>query len=252
MDFFLPFSLSLIAGLSTTAGAGFLFLYRNISNNTLHFFLGLSAGVMLYLSFIELLPESIQHIGFAFGNLLFFSGILFMAIVDRFFPHSLLFNTNCQKERCDNRLYSTGVMVAIGLALHNFPEGVTVFMGSYVNIEFGAVLALAITLHNIPEGIAIAVPILAATKSKMTALKYGFLAGIIEPIGGLFAYFILRPYLETDLVYALFAVVAGVMVYISFDELLPVCFKCDLKHVPIAGISLGMILAALSILFLNG
>lgn len=252
MEFYLPLILSLIAGLSTTVGAGFLFLYRNISKNTLHFFLGLSAGVMLYLSFIELLPESIHHIGFAFGNVLFFSGIFFMALVDRFFPHYLLGSSTCTNEQCDRKLYSTGIMVAIGLALHNFPEGVTVFMGSYVNIEFGTVLALAITLHNIPEGIAIAVPILAATKSKMEALKYSFLAGIIEPIGGLFAYFILRPYLETELVYAIFAAVAGVMVYISFDELLPVCFKCDLKHVPIAGISIGMMIAAFSILFLNG
>lgn len=252
MDFFLPFILSLIAGLSTTAGAGFLFIYRNLSKNSLHFFLGLSAGVMLYLSFIELLPESIHHIGFAFGNLLFFSGIFFMAIVDRFFPHYLFGASACTNEQCDRKLYSTGIMVAIGLALHNFPEGVTVFMGSYLNIEFGIVLALAITLHNIPEGIAIAAPILAATGSKVKALKYSFLAGIIEPVGGLFAYFILRPYLGTDLLYVVFALVAGVMVYISFDELLPVCFKCDLKHVPIAGISLGMILAALSILFLNG
>ncbi len=250
MDLYLPFVLSLIAGLSTTAGAGFLFLYRNISKNVLHFFLGLSAGVMLYLSFIELLPESIHHIGFAFGNLLFFSGISFMAIIDRFFPHYLLGKINCIKENCNRRLYSTGIMVAIGLALHNFPEGITVFMGSYVNTEFGIVLALAITLHNIPEGIAIAAPIFAATGSKVKAFTYSFLAGIVEPVGGLFAYFILRPYLSTELLYAVFASVAGIMVYISFDELLPVCLKCDLKHIPIAGITLGMIIASLSILFL--
>ncbi len=206
----------------------------------------------MYLSFIELLPESIHQIGFAYGNLLFFSGIFFMALVDRLFPHYLIGKTNCAKGPCDRKLYSTGIMVAIGLALHNFPEGVTVFMGSYVNIEFGIVLALAITLHNIPEGIAIAAPILAATGSSVKALKYSILAGIIEPIGGLFAYFILKPYLGTDLLYVVFTLVAGVMVYISFDELLPVCFKCDLKHVPIAGISLGMIIAALSILFLDG
>lgn len=252
MDFYLPFLLTLTAGLSTTAGALVFYFYKSISKNTLNFFLGMSAGVMLYLSFVELLPESIDHIGFPYGNMLFFVGIFVMALIDRLFPHHLLGTSACKSGACDHKLYATGVMVAVGLALHNFPEGVTVFMGSYVDIKFGAVLAFAIALHNIPEGIAIAAPIIAATGDKMKGLRYSFLAGIVEPIGGVCTYFLLKPYLSTDFIYAIFALVAGVMVYISFDELLPLCFKCEMKHIPIAGITFGMIVAAFSIMFLNG
>jgi len=252
MEFYLPFILSLIAGLSTVFGAVLFYFYKSITKNTLNFFLGMSAGVMVYLSFIELLPESIRHIGFTSGNILFFVGILFMALIDRFFPHHLISKSGCKNGQCDHTLYTTGIMVAVGLALHNFPEGVTVFMGSFTNIEFGAVLAFAIALHNIPEGIAIAAPIIAATGDKMKGLKYCFLAGVVEPIGGLCAYFLLRPYLSSDLIYVIFALVAGVMVYISFDELLPLCFKCEMKHIPITGITMGMMMAAFSIMFLNG
>ena len=245
--FLIPFLLSFIAGISTIFGALLYFSVKNINKHSLIFSLGLSAGVMIHISFIELLPLSIKSIGFMRGNILFFVGIVVIALIDALIPHTYLYKNICVDNKMEKKLYSAGFMIALGLALHNFPEGVAVFMSSYSNFSFGLVLALAITIHNIPEGLAIAAPIYHATKSKLTALRYTFIAGIMEPIGGFVSFILLRPFMTDNLLYSIFAVVAGIMVYISFDELLPVCLKHENKYVPIFGITLGMLIAALSL-----
>lgn len=252
MTSWIPFLLSVAAGLSTVVGASVFFFHKTISDTTLHFSLGMSAGVMLYLSFLELLPESIQHIGSVNGHMMFFLGMIIMAFIDRFFPHHILKRLTCKGKNCDQKLYGTGLIVAIGLALHNIPEGSTVFMGSYVDLSFGFLLAAAIALHNIPEGVAIAAPLIKATGSKMVGLKYALVAGFAEPAGAFISFILLKPYLQSDLVFYLFAGVAGVMVYISFDELLPICFRCKSQHISLFGIMTGMCIAFLSIFLMNG
>jgi ZIP family zinc transporter len=247
----IPFLLTLLAGLSTVVGS-FIFLSRPFrSRKFISFFLGLSAGVMIYLSFIELLPYSIGHSGFLKANMYFFLGIIVMAIIDFILPHHYLEEKICPKQNnADRRLLSTGIVVTLGLIIHNFPEGMAVFLSSFTDVRLGVLLAIAIAIHNIPEGIAVAAPIYHATQSKGKAIKYAFISGMAEPLGAIIAYLLLRPYLNQDILSCIFAIVAGIMVYISFDELLPACFKEDHGHGAILGIITGMIIVSLSLLFL--
>lgn len=247
----IPFLLTFLAGLSTVAGS-LIFLSHTFSNKKfIGFFLGISAGVMIYLSFIELLPYSIKGIGFLSANIFFFMGIIFMAFIDFLIPHQYLEEKVSGKSVVfDRALLSTGFVVTLGLIIHNFPEGMAVFLSSFSNMKMGFLLAIAIAIHNIPEGIAVAAPIYHATKNKGLAIKYAFISGMAEPFGAIISYFLLRPYLDNNIISYVFAVVAGIMVYISFDELLPACFKDDQGHRAILGIIIGMITAFCSMLFL--
>lgn len=246
-----PFILTLIAGLSTVIGS-LIFLFCGFRKRKfLGFFLGLSAGVMIYLSFIELLPYSIEHLGFLRANIIFFVGIGVMALIDFFLPHHYLEERICRRQPVfDRRLLSTGVVVTLGLIIHNIPEGMAVFLSSFTNIKLGFLLALAIAIHNIPEGIAVAVPIYQATESKGKAIKYAFISGMAEPLGAIIAFLLLKPYLNSNTLSYIFALVAGVMVYISFDELLPASFRDKQGHHAIMGIITGMIVVSFSLLFL--
>lgn len=247
----IPFLLTLLAGLSTVAGA-FIFLSRPFHGKKfISFFLGLSAGVMIYLSFVELLPYSIKYSGFLKANTYFFIGVIIIAIIDFLLPHHYLEEKMCLgKNIADRRLLSTGIVVTLGLIIHNFPEGMAVFLSSFTDMKLGILLAIAIAIHNIPEGIAVAAPIYNATQSKNKAVKYAFISGMAEPLGAVIAYLLLRPYLNQDILSCIFAIAAGIMVYISFDELLPACFKEDRGHGAILGIITGMIIVSLSLSFL--
>lgn len=177
-----PLLLTLLAGLSTVLGS-FIFLSRHFRKRKfIGFFLGLSAGVMIYLSFVELLPYAITNMGFMYANLFFFIGIIVMAIIDFLLPHAYLEEKMCPKQNIvDHRLFSTGVVVTLGLIIHNFPEGMAVFLSSFTDIKLGVLLAIAIAVHNIPEGIVVAAPIYHATQSKSKAIKYAFISGMAEP-----------------------------------------------------------------------
>ncbi|MFZ2206133.1 MAG: zinc transporter ZupT [Microgenomates group bacterium] len=248
---YIPFLLTLLAGLSTVVGSMIFLSHKFRKKEHIGFFLGLSAGVMIYLSFIELLPYSIKHIGFLSTNVYFFIGIIVMALLDFFIPHNYLEEKMCRTENVvDRKLLSTGFMVTLGLIIHNIPEGIAVFLSSLTDIKLGMLLAIAITIHNIPEGIAVAAPIYHATLSKAKAIKYAFISGMAEPIGAIAAYFLLKPYLNLGILSYIFALVAGIMVYISFDELLPACFRDDYGHRAILGIVIGMIIVSLSLILL--
>jgi len=247
----IPFLLTFVAGLSTVVGS-FIFLSKRFSQrNYLGFFLGLSAGAMIYLSFMELLPLSIKTIGFFYTNLFFFLGIILMTLIDFLIPHRYLEEKICINKKIANpKLFSTGLVVSLGLIIHNLPEGMAVFLSSYGNLKLGILLAFAIALHNIPEGMAVATPIYHATRSKLKAIKYAFFSGITEPIGGLIAFLFLKPYLNQNILSFIFSIVAGIMVYISFDELLPACFRDGQGHRAILGVIIGMVVVSISLLFL--
>jgi len=250
-EIIIPFLLTILAGLSTVVGS-LIFLSSTFRKRRfISFFLGLSAGVMIYLSFIELLPYAIKEIGFSSANLFFFIGIIVMALIDFILPHHYLEEKICPRQNIiDPKLLSTGLVVTLGLIIHNFPEGMAVFLSSFTNIRFGILLAIAIAIHNIPEGIAVAAPIYHATQSKSKAIKYAFISGMAEPLGAVIAYLLLKPYLDQNILSYIFALVAGVMVYISFDELLPACFREGHGHRAILGIVSGMIIVSISLLFL--
>jgi len=247
-NWLLPFLFPTIAGIFTLLGGLLFFQVKKIHSHALHFSLGLSAGVMIYLSFMELLPHAILDIGFLTANIFFFLGILFMSILDYLMPHSYIASKLCSSGENDRKLFKAGFMITSGLAIHNFPEGIAVFIGTVSDLSLGFLLMVAIALHNIPEGIAVAAPIYYSTKSKMRAFKYVFLTSIMEPIGAVAAFALFAPWLSEQLVAYIFSVVAGIMVYIAFDELLPVCMlNSEKKQIPIIGLLVGMMLMAISL-----
>lgn len=247
----IPFLLTLMAGLSTVAGSLIFLNHIFCKRSFLGFFLGLSAGVMIYLSFSELMPYSVKSLGFLKANIFFFIGIVLMALVDLFLPHHYLEEKMCRRYNIvDRRMLSTGLVVTLGLIIHNFPEGMAVFLSSFSDIKLGLLLALAITIHNIPEGIAVAAPIYHATQNKAKAIKYAFISGMAEPLGAIISYLLFKPYLSQNILSYVFSLVAGVMVYISFDELLPACFRDKYGHRAILGVVTGMIIVFLSLLII--
>lgn len=243
--------LTTIAGLATLLGSSVIFFVKKQKPSYLNIAMGFAAGVMIFVSLTELLNESIENIGYLKAILSFFAGIIIIYLIDVFIPHSY------EAETCSNssikekhKLKRCGIMVAVGIAIHNFPEGIAVFFSSVLNIKLGIAIALAIALHNIPEGIAVAMPIYYATGSRIQAFWYSFLSGIAEPIGAILAFVFLQSFLTLEFLSIIIGAVAGIMVFISFDELLPFAYKQEDSHVTILGIFLGMGLMALSLYFL--
>ncbi|MFH1857893.1 MAG: zinc transporter ZupT, partial [Candidatus Omnitrophota bacterium] len=239
MQIVIPLALAFLAGIFTVVGSLVAFFIRDLKKQYLQFALGASAGVMIYLSFVELLHLAINGIGFFLSNIAFFAGIALMMLVDFFIPHVYL-GEGCRTER-EKKFMSAGIFTAIGLGIHNLPEGMAVFVTALGDIRLGIAIAFAIALHNSPEGIAVSMPIFYATKSRGKALLYSFVSGIAEPIGAIIALLLLRPFLNATVLFLSFAFVAGVMVFISFDELLPLSYEEDGHHVSITGLLAGMI-----------
>lgn len=241
----LPLLLTVLAGLSTVLGSLIYLSSGKICKENFVFFLGMSAGVMIYLSLIEFLPEGIKIIGLTNANLVFVFGIACTFIIDKILPQH---HIECQCSSQENKaLLKMGLFVAVALALHNLPEGIVVFVSSLKELRVGVYLAIAIAIHNIPEGIAISAPIYEATKNKFLALKYSFYSALAEPIGAIMAYLFFGKYLNDYSLGYIYAFVAGVMIFISFDELLPTCFKHKKNYSSIAGILFGFAVVAFSL-----
>ncbi len=245
----LPLLLSFLAGIFTVIGSLVTFFIRDFKRVYLQFFLGLSGGVMVYVSFVELLPEAINNIGALKANIAFFSGIILVMLLDFFIPHEYIAE-RVKPDTHDKKLMAAGIFTAIGIAIHNFPEGLAVFMSALVDIKLGVALAIAIALHNIPEGIAVAMPIFYATKSRKKAFWYSFLSGFAEPAGAVVAILVLMPFLSQAVLSFSLAFVAGIMVFISFDELLPLSCQGDGYHVSILGVIIGMAIMAASLILM--
>jgi len=255
--------LTLVAGLSTGIGSGIAYFIKKPKIVYLSFSLGLSAGVMIYISFMELLPGAIDDLGKVCGELLakvwalaaFFIGIAVMAVIDLLVPeqenpHEYAGLDEPTARPAGSKLMRTGLMTALAIAIHNFPEGLATFAAALGDLKLGVFIAIAIAIHNIPEGIAVSVPIFFATNNKNKAFFYSFLSGLSEPVGAIIGYLILMPFLTPALLAALLAFIAGVMIYISLDELLPMAHRYGHGHLVIAGIVAGMLIMAISLLML--
>ncbi|GAA5415967.1 zinc transporter ZupT [Paraliobacillus ryukyuensis] len=256
------FGLTLIAGLATGIGSLLAFFSSTTNTKFLSFVLGLSAGVMIYISLIEIIVQArvplIQFAGPLAGNYLtlagFFGGMVFIALIDNFIPkqgnpHELKKVEDMQQATPkDPILLKVGSFTAFAIAIHNFPEGIATFTSALEDPKLGIAITVAIAIHNIPEGIAVAVPIYFATGSRKKAFNLSFLSGLSEPAGALVAFLFLTPFLNDVLFGIMFAAVAGIMVFISLDELLPAAKQYDETHIPIYGLIIGMIIMAISLI----
>ena len=248
-----PLGLTLLAGLATGVGAVIALLFKGVPPMMLRLMLGFSAGVMLYVSFTELLGAGITALGFAGGNLAFFGGVAAMAVIDMLVPHEFLAERLPVTEGRHRGVLKAGLLTAVGLMIHNFPEGMAVFASAVQDPSLGISLAVAIGLHNIPEGIAVAMPIYAATQRRKPAFLISLASGLAEPLGALIAGLWLLPFLNAQVLGGVLAAVGGLMVYISFDEILPVTYQHEgsdgprLAHEAIIGVIGGMLVMALSL-----
>jgi len=219
--------LSVIAGLATLIGATIVFLSKSTNKKTLAIALGFSSGVMLSVSFMDLIPSANAllvkamnyKLSVIFSVLVVALGIFLASLLDRFVPHQEFDEETGESPH--KNLYKVGFVSMLAIGLHNFPEGIATFMAGYENLSLGITIALAISLHNIPEGIVVAMPIFYATGSKKKAFKYAFLSGIAEPIGAFLAFLVLRPFINDIVLGAILALVSGIMIYVVIEELLP-------------------------------
>lgn len=261
------FGLTLFAGLSTGIGSAIAFFAKRTNTSLLSVSLGLSAGVMIYISFVELYTSSLSAMSEIYGEmegqlysmLAFFVGIALIMAIDflvpeRDNPHEMHEIEDLQKVNPNptsiNRLMRTGMISALVIAIHNFPEGMVTFLTALEEPSLGLPIAIAIAIHNIPEGISVSVPIYYATGKKAKAFWVSFGSGLAEPLGALVGYLVLRPYLTPSLFSLLNAMIAGIMVYISLDELLPAAEKYGKHHHAILGLIGGMALMAITLVVL--
>ena len=257
------FMITLFAGLATGIGSLIAFLAKNTNKKFLSVSLGFSAGVMIYVSMVEIFVKAKDSLILARGEKLgswltviaFFGGMLLIAIIDKFVPsgenpHEVrsIPSEEDEEERNRRGLLRTGLFTALAIAIHNFPEGLATFVSALSDMKIAIPIAVAIAIHNIPEGISVSVPIYYATGDKKKAFMYSFLSGMAEPVGALVGYFLLRNFFNDLSFGIIFAMVAGIMVFISLDELLPAAKEYGEHHLSIYGLILGMIVMAVSLL----
>jgi len=252
--------LALGAGLSTLIGSFLGLVMRNPGPKFISFTVGFSAGIMIFISFGEFLSGAIttEGVGHLKAHIAFFSGMAGYFLIDLLVPHDYLgqhdhaqnphdlhgLNTHPTMER-------TGILVALGLSIHNIPEGMAIFVAGVKDIQLGFAVAVAIAVHNIPLGLAISAPIYNATGSRKRAFLWSFLAGLSGIIGACLAAIVLMPFLSDTVMGFVFAVVGGIIVVIAIDELVPAAKELSHEHSPIVGVIAGMIVAMVSLWFLE-
>lgn len=289
----IAFLITLFAGLSTGVGGAIAFFTKRTNKTLLSVSLGFSAGIMIYVSFVELLSDSFDTLREIYGGmtgefyaiLSFFAGVFVIAIIDRLVPeranphemHSVE-ELKCLSEKrgategaikgvgrrknkgktvrlegkreIDHKMLRIGLFTALVIAIHNFPEGMVTFLSGLKDIKIAIPIAIAVAIHNIPEGIAVSVPICYATGNRKKAFWLSLVSGLSEPLGAIVGYLLLAPFLTEAMLGVLFGMIAGIMVYISFDELLPAAEEYGKHHHAIYGLIGGMAVMSLSLLFL--
>jgi zinc transporter, ZIP family len=286
----LAFLVTLGAGLATGIGSLLAFTRKKPGDKFLAFMLGLSAGVMIYVSLVEIFQKAVVSLtaatgdsgtGYMWATIGFFAGFIVIAVIDKIFGHfhdhgettavtgdvhaghdhthhddahdidvsGMVTELNATEEKERRGLMRMGLFTALAIAIHNFPEGLATFMATIQEPALGVAFAVAIAIHNIPEGVAVSIPIYRATGSRIKAFWYSFASGLAEPVGAVVGYFLLLQFINEYFFGVVFAGVAGIMIYVSLDELLPTAKRYD-HHLPIMGVFVGMaIMAASLVLF---
>ena len=272
----LALGLTLFAGMATGIGSLIAFTAKRTNHRFLSVSTGFSAGVMLYVSFVEIFPKGVKemtqdkgdHLAYLYTTIGFFAGILLIGLIDNLIPsaenphemHSdaetaILHNQKTTSP--DAKLLRMGLFTALAIGIHNFPEGLATFLSAMRNPKLGVAIAIAVALHNIPEGISVSVPIYYASGSRRRAFFYSFISGFAEPIGAGIAYLVLILFagpgaeISSMLMGTLFAGVAGIMVYISLDELLPTSRAYGKGHDSLLGLVGGMLVMAISLVMMR-
>lgn len=264
----LAFSVTLLAGLATSVG-GLLAVRDQVrERGTLAFALAFSAGAMIFVSFLEILPKGVAALSEEYGDTagqsatygMFFAGVALVAGIDRLLPASLNPSEIEGREgslsetdvRNNARLMRSGVLVAAVVSLHNLPEGLSTFVATLDDPRVGITLGIAIAIHNVPEGIAVAAPIYGATGDRRKAFWYACGSGIAEPLGAVLGYVALTLLIPEEAFGVVFGLVAGMMVFISIDELIPAAQRYQTRpHQSIYGLVGGMFVVALSLVLLS-
>lgn len=258
-DVLFALSLTLVAGLATGAGSILSLFTKKTNTKFLASSLGFSAGVMIYVSMIEIFQKSRTYLssytnesnGYWLAVAAFFTGILFIGIIDFLVPSAEgdigHLHDQSKNEKILNRM---GLMTALAIGIHNFPEGMATFTAALKEPHLGIAIATAISIHNIPEGIATAVPIYFATGSRKKAFGISLFSGLAEPVGAIIGYLVLRPFFNDMIFGLLFGFISGIMVFISVEELLPMAREYEKSKVTIIGFICGMAVIALSLLLL--
>jgi zinc transporter, ZIP family len=265
-DILMAFGLTLLAGLSTGVGSTLAFFTKHTNRKFLSLALGFSAGVMIYVSLVELFSDARRTLVAGLGadrgvwaaTAAFFSGMLIIALIDRLVPaienpheiHTIEEISGEPDAICGQGLLRVGIMTAVALAIHNLPEGIATFTSAMANPTLGISIAIAIAIHNIPEGIAVSVPVYFATCSRKKAFVYSFLSGLAEPLGAVLGFFLLLMFPGEMVFGVMSAAVAGVMVFISLDELLPSAQRYGEPHLAIYGLIGGMMVMAATLIML--
>lgn len=259
----IAFVSSALAGLATMFGALIVFVSKSDNKKFLSSALGFSAGVMIFISFMEMMPMAQENfmktmadkqaqwmvLASFFGSMAVF-GIISHLVPEADEPHEIKTEEEMEERRHDLALEKVGLKSAVAIGIHNFPEGMVTFMTSLMDPAMGLSIAVAIAMHNIPEGIGVAAPIYFATGDKKRALWLTFLSGISEPVGALLAYLLLRPFLTPTLFGVVFGAISGIMVLISFDELLPASRAYGETHLSLLGLIFGMVVMGASLIIL--
>lgn len=260
------FGLTLFAGLSTGVGSLFAFFTHRTNTKFLSIALGFSAGVMIYISFVEMLPSANLFLSGKLGKSMgswitaaaFFGGVLLIAIIDKLVPsydnphemHRIEEVDQCEIDNRNRKLMRAGILTALAIVIHNLPEGLATFTSSIKNPSLGIATAIAIAIHNIPEGIAVSIPIYCATGNRRKAFLLSLLSGFSEPVGAAIGFLILLPFLNDSVFGIIFAAVAGIMVFISLDELLPTAREYGEHHLSMYGLISGMAVMAVSLILI--
>lgn len=254
--------LTVFAGLSTGIGSALAFFTKRTDEKFLSVSLGFSAGVMIYVSMVEIFFKAKDSLsafmGYKTGYWVtvasFFLGMGLIAVIDKLIPqyenpHEMHNIEELQKKPDPGALKRMGLLSALAIAIHNFPEGFATFTAALSDTQLGISIAIAIAIHNIPEGIAVSIPLFYATGNKKKAFMWSFLSGLSEPVGAFIGYLLLRSMVDLEKYFGIpFAMVAGIMVFISLDELLPAAEKYGEHHLTIYGVIAGMVVMALSLL----
>lgn len=256
------FGITLAAGLATVLGSVMVFFQKTPNPRILSFGLAFAGGAMVYVSLTEIFTKSAQAFaetagektGFAYATFAFLAGLMLTVLIDRLVPNpheTLDVNDPDFHKKDQDYIARIGLMAALAITAHNFPEGLATFFATLESPTVGLPLALAIAIHNIPEGISIAVPVYFATRKKGLTVLLCLASGLAEPLGALLGYWVLQPFLSPTVFGAVFGVIAGVMVFLSLDELLPAAKRYSQGHETVYGLSTGMIMMSLSLVLFN-